>query len=189
LTKATVSPGGFSEINAPVHLIVGENILTLHVPEGCERPSHIKELNSTDDRCLSVAIQSITVDEKKSSQTNYLSGFHDIENWSGTPTRWMQQNATLMINSPANHTANLSLNALSFYRNRTLEISANGVPIAQIAVPTNFINVRVPVHLAKGDNTVLLNVPEGCERPTDIMELNNHDSRCLSLALQNLNIV
>jgi hypothetical protein len=189
LTRATISPEGFSEINAPVHLVTGENILRLHVPEGCERPSDIKELNNTDHRCLSVAIQSIAVDERKSGPLNYLSGFHVVENWSGIPTRWMQPNATLLINSPENYTANLSLNALSFYRNRTLEIATNGAPIAQIAVPTSFINVRVPIHLAKGENTVLLHIPEGCERPSDIKELNNPDSRCLSVAVQNLNVI
>lgn len=116
---------------------------------------------------------------------DYLNGFYDIENWSGTPTRWMQANATLLLNSSEDRTANLSLNAQNFYHNRTLEIYS-GVPAAQVAVPTSFIKVSVPIHLVKGGNTVQFHVSEGGERPSDIKELNNPDDRCLSVAVQNL---
>jgi hypothetical protein len=94
-----------------------------------------------------------------------------------------------LVNSPENSTANLSLNAQSFYRNRTLEISTNGALVTKITVPANFINVRIPAHLAKGENTVLLHVSEGCQRPRDMKELNSSDERCLSVAVQNLNVV
>ncbi|MFZ2473315.1 MAG: hypothetical protein WAW52_15405 [Methanothrix sp.] len=116
------------------------------------------------------------------------SGFYDSENWSGTPTRWMQANASLLINSPDNRTATLGLNAQSFYRNRTLEITSGGVPAAQIAVPMSLINVSVPIPLIKGANILSLHVPEGCERPCDKQELNNPDSRCLSMAMRNIAI-
>jgi len=116
-------------------------------------------------------------------------GFYQFENWSGTPTRWMQANATLPVNSPENRTATLSLNAHSFYRNRTLEISSCGVPAAQVAVPTSFTNLSVPIHLTKRANTVRFHVPEGCERPSDKPELNNPDKRCLSVAIQNLTVM
>lgn len=186
LIKAAIPSDGFVEIEAPVHLVKGINALGLRVPEGCERPSDIKELNSSDARCLSVAVQKVALGERKSDQLKYLKGFYDTENWSGTPTRWMQANATLQVNSSEDRTANLSLNAQSFYRNRTLEISSGDVPAAQVAVPTSSINVSVPIHLAKGDNTVQFHVREGCERPSDLKELNNSDDRCLSVAVQNL---
>lgn len=186
LTKTAVPTNGFVEIEAPVHLVKGTNALRLRVPEGCERPSDIKELNSTDARCLSMAIQNIALGERKSGQLKYLKGFYDTENWSGTPTRWMQANATLLVNSSENRTAILSLQTQSFSRNRTLEISSGDKPVAQVVVPTSFINVSVPIHLAKGANTVQFHVREGCERPSDIKELNSRDDRCLSVAVQNL---
>ena len=113
-------------------------------------------------------------------------GYYAYENWSGISTRWMRADGTINVLSPENRTAILNLQALSFYRNRTLEISTNGMPAAQVAVPTSFVNVSVPIHLAKGANTVRLHVPEGCDRPGDMPEVNSPDDRCLSVAVQNL---
>lgn len=186
LTRAAIPTKGFVEIEAPIHLVNGINTLRLRVPEGCERPSYKAELNSTDERCLSMAIQNIALGERKSGQLKYLTGFYDIENWSGTPSRWMQANATLLVNSSENRTATLSLNVLGFYCNRTLEISSGGAPAAQVAVPTSFTNVSVPIHLAKGANIVQFHVREGCMRPSDVMGPNNPDERCLGVAVQNI---
>ncbi len=188
LTKAAIPTKGFVEIETPVHLLKGINTLRLSVPEGCERPCDIEELNSTDKRCLSVAVQNLALGERKSGQLKYLKGFYNIENRYGIPSRWMQANATLLVNSSENRTATLSLQAQSFDRNRTLEISTGGAPATQVAVPTSLINVNVPLQLAKGENTVRLHVPEGCERPCDIKELNSSDDRCLSVAVQNLSV-
>jgi len=119
---------------------------------------------------------------------NLGKGWHGIEIWDGMSTRWMENDSLITIYSSENRTATLGLNALSFYRNRTLEISSNGVHLARVAVPTGFVNVSVPMHLAKGENTIRLHVLEGCERPCDIKELNNADSRCLSIAVQNVRV-
>jgi hypothetical protein len=124
----------------------------------------------------------------KKIELNLINGFWDIEDWLGISSRWMQADSTLQINSPENRTVTLSLNAKSFYRNRTLEISARSMLVAQVAVPTSFINVSVPIYLEKGMNTVHLHVPEGCDMPSDKTELNNLDSRCLSVAVQNLTV-
>jgi len=80
----------------------------------------------------------------------------------------------------------LSLNALSFYRNRTLEIYSGDELAMQVVVPVNLINISTPIHLAKGANAIWLRVLEGCERPCDKPELKNPDGRCLSVAVQNL---
>jgi len=60
--------------------------------------------------------------------------------------------------------------------------------VASVAVPTSFVNVSASIRLAKGANVVRLHVPEGCERPCDKPELSNTDSRCLSVAVQNISI-
>jgi hypothetical protein len=98
----------------------------------------------------------------------------------------MPSDSMLIIYSPYNRAANLSLRALSFYRPRSLQIYANDELAADVAIPTSFYNVTAPIHLANGTNTVRLHVPEGCERPCDINEMNNSDSRCLSIAVQNV---
>lgn len=126
------------------------------------------------------------------------SGFYGLGNWSGIPTRWMQADATILVNSPANCTATLHLRAASFYRNRTLEIYAGNGLLMRAAIsskgwaaiaPEDFISIHAPVSLTKGANTFRLRVPEGCERPSDKLELNNPDISCLSLAVYNLTMV
>jgi GT2 family glycosyltransferase len=187
--RFAVSASGF--INAIVHLCLGNgvNIIRFHVPEGCNRPCDITGLNNLDDRYLSVAIGNMKLVEGKFVQINFLFGFHDIENWSGTPTRWMQSEANLIVFSPEDRAANLSLQALCFYRNRTLEVFSEGMLEAKVALPTSFINVNVPMNLKMGANNVRFHVPEGCEKPSDKLELNSTDTRCLSVALQNLTVV
>jgi hypothetical protein len=108
-------PVSLINVSTSILLSKGANTVRFHVPEGCERPSDKPELNSTDERCLSVAIQNVALGERKSGQLKYLKGFYDTENWSGTPTRWMQADASIWIFSPENRTVNLSLNAQSFY--------------------------------------------------------------------------
>jgi len=118
----------------------------------------------------------------------FNSGWHGTEDWSGVPTHWMQSDGTLAAFSPRNLTTNISLDALSFYRNRTLEIYSGDNLVMRENVPTSFMNVSVPVTLKEGLNILRLHVPEGCERPCDIKELNNPDSRCLCIAVQNITV-
>jgi phosphoglycerol transferase len=116
-------------------------------------------------------------------------GWHGIENWTDIQGSWMQADGTILAISTGNRSANLSMQALSFYRNRTLEIVSNDGFVAQVAVPTTLVNISVLVPLAKGANTLCLHLPEGCERPCDKPELNNPDSRCLSIAVQSLTMI
>jgi len=123
------------------------------------------------------------------NEVSVLNGFHDFESWSGLPTRWMKSDALLKVLSSDDGTANLSLRAMSFYRSRTLEIYVGDGLAARVPIPSmGFTDVTAQVRLAKGENTVRLHVPEGCERPCDILELNNLDSRYLSIAVQNVTI-
>lgn len=50
---------GFVEVEIPVTLKEGGNILTIYTPDRCQRPVDIAELKSNDDRCLSLAFQDI----------------------------------------------------------------------------------------------------------------------------------
>lgn len=120
-------------------------------------------------------------------------GWHGLEDWDGTPTRWMENDATLMIYSDENRTADLNFNALSFHRPRSIEIYVNDLLQMQTMVldpKDGFKKVIVPgISLKEGANIVRFHVPEGCERPSDMKELNNSDSRCLSVAVQDIKMI
>ncbi len=114
---------------------------------------------------------------------SFQSGWHMREIWNGTPVRWIEADASIRIDSKEECALDLSLPVLSFYRPRTLEISSSDGPVTRVVVPiSHFITAIVSLRLVKGENIILLHVPEGCERPSDKHELNNSDSRCLSLA-------
>lgn len=131
----------------------------------------------------------ILINSQESSPVSLGGGWHGLEDWSDTPTRWMSNDATLTIYSDDSCTAELSFQVLSFYRPRTLEIYINDYPNIWAGVPNEgFVIVNAPINLNEGTNTVRFHVPEGYERPSDIPELKNPDDRCLSLAFQNIDI-
>lgn len=113
-------------------------------------------------------------------------GWTDIENWSGTPTRWMNSNATLFFYSDQNRTTTLSMKVSSFYRPRILDISVADQHELNATVPTGFVIVTLPVDLHKGANIIRFNIPDNCQKPSDIPGLKNPDRRCLSMAVQNI---
>lgn len=115
------------------------------------------------------------------------SGWYGLENW-GKPTRWMNDEAVIRVYSDGNKSLNLSLTAISFHRPRTLEIYANNNMLIRETVATGFRTLATPIQLEKGGTLIRLHVSEGCERPIDIKELDDDDSRCLSMAIQNITI-
>jgi hypothetical protein len=185
----TFVPLSISSLN----LKEGINTITFNVTEGCEIPRIASGGKNPDPRCLSLAVKNIQLNKdiimnRENFFVSLNGGWHGLEDWSSTPTRWMDKEAALMIYSNENHTADLSFKARNFYRPRTLEIFVNDLPHIWAEVPSEgFVMVNVPtISLNEGANIVRFHVPEGCERPSDIAELNNADSRCLSMAVQNI---
>jgi hypothetical protein len=151
-----------------------------------ELDSRIHVIDKSEESSFGYLITPLS--ENRTIKAAFNFGWHGQENWSGIQTRWIQAEATILAISPENLTANLSLQALAFYRNRTLNISSRGAPVGQVVVPTSFVNMSMPIILDKGVNNLRLYVPEGCDRPSDITELNSLDSRCLSVAVRNLTL-
>ena len=116
------------------------------------------------------------------------SGFYGPENWSGTPTRWMGNDAEIFVYSETNHTANLAFRALSFNSTKTLDIYT-GDTHSRILVPADFMNASVQIDLRRGPNSIRFHLPEGCEMPCANPTSKNNDCRCLGLALQDIKIV
>ncbi|VVB64450.1 Uncharacterised protein [uncultured archaeon] len=203
LLAHAIVPASFIEMHIPLDLKRGANTLRFNVPEGCIRPVDIPELNNRDGRCLSVVVQNLTIRERKDNAslqesnvssckeqlpTEYISGWYDSENWNGTMAHWMDGDAIIAVYSEENSSANLSFQALSFARPRSLDISSEALPEARLNVNTKSANLTQPVRLVRGQNLIRFHVSEGCEKPCDMPELNSRDCRCLSVAVQDLNV-
>jgi len=101
----------------------------------------------------------------------------------------MRSDATILIHSSKNYTANQNFQAINLYRQRTLEIYVvHELTARALITPNVFEQVIAKIRLSKGDNIVRLYIPEGCDQPSHIPELNNQDTRCLSLAMQNMTV-
>jgi len=116
-------------------------------------------------------------------------GWHGQENWAGVPTRWMAEEATILLPSARERSVHLEMRALAFRQNRTLEIYTGHELLASRVVRESPTDISVPVHLRAGCNLIRMRVLEGCERPCDQQESVSEDCRCLSLAVQNLRAV
>lgn len=125
-------------------------------------------------------------------QTSYAKiekGWYDLGIWNDFPVRWMENDATLLLYSNKSRTGNISFEALSFYRPRTLEIYSNNYLVGQVRFShVDFNMTKVPIILKEGNNLIRFHVPEGCEKPGDKLMLKNKDERCLSLAIRNVTI-
>jgi 4-amino-4-deoxy-L-arabinose transferase-like glycosyltransferase len=167
------------------------------------------DYESKDNRDLGILVDWISVKsnvfeknenscEKQSSQIwNNVPiwlchGWYPLENLSGSPSHWMNSNASLVIYSPQNRTSTLNMQFSSFNRNRTLNISTEGQCDLQVSIPsgfeTGFVEITAPVDLHQGENIIRFKVLEGCQKPSDIPALNYSDSRCLSLLMRNLTL-
>ena len=61
-TKANVTvPLNFTDVTVPVALAKGKSTVRLHVPEGCEKPCDRPGSHSSDCRCLSIAVQNVSI--------------------------------------------------------------------------------------------------------------------------------
>jgi hypothetical protein len=160
--------------------------------------SHIDSVNhflkaSVDEYPIIYEEDSIIVYEvNNNSARNFMSlesGWHGLENWEGTSTRWMSNEAALIIYSNQCQNINLSFQVLSFYRTRNLIIQLNECSSIKTVVPEGqFLTVSIPVNLKNGSNIIKFYVPEGCESPHYATRGENLDTRCLSLAFQNIRI-
>lgn len=81
----------------------------------------------------------------------------------------------------------MRFNAYPYLRNRTVEIEVNGKPVDTVVVSTWQEVLTKPFSLRNGLNTVQLMVREGCDKPWEAEGAD--DSRCLSIAVQNVVLV
>jgi hypothetical protein len=140
-----------------------------------------------EDNMLVVYAQNRT--EPVSSFMSLGSGWLEIENWSGTSTRWMSSsNASILVYSDNERDTWLNFTAMSFAKKRSVLIRVNNETIASYPITTAFAEVSVPVRINKGLNNLEIVSSNGCKRPVDIVSYNTTDTRCLGIALQNITI-
>ena len=137
----------------------------------CEHNSSLGEINTSE-------IEDIAA--------NLGAGWYELEEWDGTPTRWMQGNSTIFLYSNDERYTHVSFNAQSFRKPRILEIYVNNDLIDRADISQYGSKVKLSIPIEKGTNQIRFYSPDGCERPCDIQELKSSDSRCLSLAFQDI---
>lgn len=116
-------------------------------------------------------------------------GWHGRELWSlvpEIPCRWMMESAQLSLKTKTTTTAQLNLSALSFQKNRKLEIKVNDVSLGiQEISASKFVNVKLALRLEPGVNHITLHSCDGAGRPCDT-DAHSTDERPLSFAVQNI---
>ena len=113
--------------------------------------------------------------------------WHGLEFWNDVPNRWMGNNGTIKIYSPTEKDATIDFNIQPFYKQRTLQVYVND-ELAHQSTISSQQQLSLKIHLKEGDNIIKFYIPDGCQRPADIPELNNADTRCLSFAFQNITL-
>ncbi len=143
---------------------------------------------SSDYRNLAIALTSFNISQDVENQILYGEGWYPPENWSGTDTRWMNSHATLVFYSDESRMGTINMQIVSFSSPRKLEIFTTDQRELQVTVPTYFVTAVMPVDIHKGKNILHFNTSVDCKIPVIIPELNSNDTRCLSVAVQNITI-
>ncbi|MFA6363350.1 hypothetical protein [Methanoregula sp.] len=115
-------------------------------------------------------------------------GWNRIENYAGTPSRWISNNASILVYSDNARFTWLNFTAISFAKERPISIALNNVSIGSYLIAPSYSNLSIPIEINKGMNSLDIINQEGCERPVDNASYNSMDTRCLGIALQNISI-
>jgi mannosyltransferase len=126
--------------------------------------------------------------EKGDIAKNLGSGWYDLENWGGMPTRWMQDKAIFFADSSIARNSQISFQAQSFRKSRVLEIYVNDILANRTEISPGMSSIKLLIPLKKGLNKVKFSSQDGCERPSNVGEIQNADRRCLSFAFQNISL-
>jgi len=112
--------------------------------------------------------------------------WYNREEWNGVPTRWISNNATLMICSNEKVNKTLSFRILSYQNPKNIEIYVED-DCFEKTIPTDFTDIRIPLTLEKGENIIRFSTQEESFSPAQISD-DSQDTRKLSFAIQNLTI-
>lgn len=111
--------------------------------------------------------------------------WYNQEEWDGVPTRWMSNNASLMICSKEKVNKTLSFRILSHHNPKNIEIYVQDSCFKE-TIPTEFTDIQIPLSLEEGENIIEFSTPDECFSPLQISS--DQDTRELSFAVQNITI-
>ena len=164
----------------PIELNKGLNRLTI-ISNDCYIPA-FEEKNSSDLRCLSLAVKNISlIDMAKLRKPGvyFGSGWYDEEKYGG---RWAYKKSTLYIYSDEEKTVFFSA-SIPYYRAEDIKLILNNQSLGDFKVQSLF----VPLTLKKGLNKLEL-YSDKCEIPAHL-ENNSKDFRCLSFFVRNISLI
>lgn len=119
---------------------------------------------------------------------SFGSGWLGLDNWTGVPTRWIGDNASILVYSDDARDTLLNFSAFSLEKERNISIIINDRDIGFYHIPKKFINISVPISINHGINSLYIVNSDGCVRPSDMPSYNSTDTRCLSIAIQNVSL-
>lgn len=111
--------------------------------------------------------------------------WYSQEEWSGVPTRWISNNATLIIYSNEKVNKTLSFRIISYHNQKNIEIYVED-DCFEITIPTDFTEIEIPLSLKEGENIIEFSTREECFSPARIG--GSQDAREFSFAIQNITI-
>jgi len=119
-----------------------------------------------------------------------VENWYPPQSWGVFSARWISDNATMLVYSPVDKAAILRFQVTSFCKPKTLRIYANEelVHEQEVSAEFNFGYVVVSMNLKRGENIVRFHSPGGCQRPCDVLGVENKDRRCLSFAFRNVTL-
>lgn len=149
-----------------------------------------------DDPLMIYSLENITKNPDNEEISIKLGdGWHEIDYWGDShdmPVRWMSSSAELIIDSQAVRTIQLSFNAYSYKKQRTIEVQSNDnynpAYLVKKVIPSSLSPVTMSINLHKGKNVILLHSLDGTDRPCDGIDIKTNDCRNLSFAIQNVKI-
>jgi len=169
-----------------IELSKGENIIRFHSLEGCDVPSEVNAWDN-DYRCLSVCFFNV-----KKLDMKILYGKFIFENWydeekdnSGN-FRWMGNESNITYYTFNETNVNLTFSAMSYYKNRELDVFLNDAYVKRLFINTSWSNVTIVLNLSKDENIIKFHSVEGCDVPKVIEQTD--DNRCLSFAFRKISL-
>jgi len=175
-------------ITKTIPLREGNNIVKFFSEEKCDIPAVLEE--STDERCLSFGLVSINL---ISPYELFETGKDDLifgPNWYGEEPdgRWMSENSSVFLFSESEKEAHLTLDLVSYYEERDIEIYLNRNLVYSDLVTPSRTEITTPeIKLFKGENLVEFKTSKKCQIPAEIEDV--EDNRCLSFKFFNLELV
>lgn len=88
--------------------------------------------------------------------------WYHLENWDGTPARWMPDQADVYIFSPDQQEGVLRFTAVPFETPQRLQVEVNGVPLPPLVVGDRMTYTTSPITLQPGLNIITFHAANGC---------------------------